>query len=568
MLLRDLFWEYPIWVSKTIKKFSVVVTIFVGCCLAALIYWSLLGVTAWKQDRVIFSGMLNYGIIGRFDAVDPLDVGADPANQMVTKLMYNSLVFADESGRLYPELAETWAVSPDGKEYSFFLRKGIRWHDGVELTAKDIVTTFELLKTGDNQTGLSSIASEVEVTARSAYEVVFRLKQVNSAFLELASIPILPAHVYGSMSYSRVIELGESIQPIGTGPYLFQKHEGEVLYFRANPRYFKGVPKIQIIAVHFFTRYELAEKEFLSGRIHVLSPLASGQAQKIQQLDHITTRVSTAPIVQANNTRLLLFSLKSDANYIGKDVQIRKAIAHAVDRGKIVELVPGSIPAFGPYPSSSFAYSPVVETIGNYSVNEANTLLDRSGWKYPYSGAAYRVKNGQELRITLTLLKSETNEKTAEAIRDQLLKIGVNLLLNEVSSEDMVQRVLPEKEFELLLFEIQSGVDPDQYALWHSSQSEFPALNLSGYNSPVIDNFLEMGRLQPNIDKRIAIYHSFQEELVKDATAIFLYHPAYFETYFDIINRTVPKTVITSGDGFATVHLWTIEPGWRNWQTR
>lgn len=568
MGLRNLLWEYPAWVSKTASRLSAFFVAVAGVVAAILLFSLLTGVVIWKQQRVIFTGVLNYGIIGQFDSVKPLDVSADEANQAVTKLLFNSLVSADKSGHLYPELAETWAVSPDGKVYSFFLKKGTRWHDEVELTAKDVVSTFELLQTGDTQSGLSSLAKDVEVTARSTYEVVFKLKQVNSAFLELATIPILPAHVYGSTSYSRIIELGESIVPVGTGPYIFQKYEDGTIHFKANQRYFKGAPKIQVLTIRILPNFEIAEKELLEGKLHVISPLTGAQSLKFKEMESKSTRIITKPIIYANNTRLLLFSLKKEASYMGKDIQIRRAVARAVDRTAIVARVMGGTPAYGPYSSTSFAYSQKVESLLSYSINEANSLLEGIGWKYPYSGAAYRVKGEQELRITLTYLKSDANQAIAESLREQLLKVGINLLIHEVTQEEFVQRVLPEKEFELLLFEIQSGIDPDHYALWHSSQSEFPGLNLSSYNSPSIDNYLEIGRLQPNVDKRVIVYHAFQEELVQDATAIFLYNPAYREAYFDIINRNIPITVLSAGEIFSTVHQWTIEPGWRNWQTR
>ncbi|PIY17835.1 hypothetical protein COZ14_01790, partial [Candidatus Dojkabacteria bacterium CG_4_10_14_3_um_filter_Dojkabacteria_WS6_41_9] len=183
-------------------------------------------------------------------------------------------------------------------------------------------------------------------------------------------------------------------------------------------------------------------------------------------------------------------------------------------------------------------------------------------------GASYRTKGDIELKITLTYLDTETNSEIAQNLRKQLLAEGINLLFNKVSEDVLLQQVLPQKEFELLLFEIHTGVDPDQYGLWHSSQTNFPALNLSEYNSSEVDTLLERGRLQTNLDKRTEIYKQFQERLTTDAVAIFLYHPAFYEVYFDIIDRKVPLTVSSSTDRFTGVNTWTLMPGWRNWQTR
>lgn len=567
MKLRDAIWGYPEIAIAIIRRFSLFFILLAGITVGTLTLLVLMGAVSAAQQRKLFTGELNYGVVGEIDVINALEVGPSDAEQVATKLLYNALVTIDESGNIYPELAETWGISPDGRTYTFFLRKGIRWHDGYELTSKDVATTFDLLKSGDTETVLGAIAKEVEIKIIGLYEVSFTLKQVNAAFLELMATPILPEHLYTNISYSRLVELGDSILPVGTGPYRYMRRIDNAIYFESNPTYFKGSPSIKKITLKVYDTYNLAEKALLGGEIHMLSPIDVTHLERLQKLEQVSSRLLVESFVQANNIRLLLFNAQS-ASPLAKDKSFRQAVAKAVDRATIAASVTGARIAYGPYDKSSYAYSPTVESLNGFATSESNGLLEKLGWTYAYSGAPYRSKGGEDLKITLTYLENETNKKVVTEIREQLKTVGINATLNGVTGDMMVQNVLPKKEFDLLLFEIHTGIDPDQYGLWHSSQTTFPGLNLGGYNSANIDSLLERGRLQTNRDKRLEIYYQFQQELVNDSIAIFLYHPAYYEVFFDIIDRKLPQTIVDPSDRLSSIHTWKLLPGWRNWQTR
>ncbi|MCC7304281.1 hypothetical protein IT418_02615 [bacterium] len=566
MKLREAIWNYPLAVITFITKFSALFVALFGVLMGVAVLMSITFISNTKYTNRLFSGALNYGVVGTLETINPLEVGETDGEQMASKLIYNSLVSIDEAGVVFPELADTWAISPDGKESIFYLKKGVRWHDGYELTARDVATTFELLKSGDRETVLGAIAKDIEVEVRGTYEVAFRLKQVNAAFFELMATPILPEHLYSDMSYSRLVELGDAIMPVGTGPYQYIRREGNVLYFQANANYFRGKPAIRYITIKVFSEYKLAEAAFFRGDIQAFAPVDPSKIDQLTTVASTSERITMNKMIRSNSTRLLLFN-RSKEN-IGKELQFRQAVAKSISKVDVAKLVIGADPAYGPYDSSSYVYDARVEGINAYSRSEANGMLDKMGWHYPYSGALYRTKGDNELTLALTFLDTETNRNVALVIREQLAKVGINLSLNGVSSEVMLQSVLPEKEFELLLFEINTGIDPDQYGLWHSSQTTFPGLNLGSYNSPLIDELLEKGRLQSNRDLRLEVYQQFQQELVRDAVAIFLYHPSYFEVSFDIIDRKLPNSAAEPSDRFSNIYTWKMLPEWRNWQTR
>lgn len=568
MGIRDFLWEYPAFVMMLVRKFAFLFTLLSGFLVGIVLLFLLIGSVQSSIASRIFGDTLRYGVIGSLEVINPLEVSPSDAEQMAVKLLYNGLVTIDETGKIYPDLADTWAISPDGRTYTFFLKKGIKWHDGYELTAKDVATTYELVKSGDTETVIGSIAKDVEVQIVGMYEVSFSLKQVNAAFFELAAIPIIPDHVYANINYSRLVELGDSLSPVGTGPYKYVRKNGDTVLFVRNGDYFKGVPYIREISLKLFPNYDVAEESLVAGKIHALAPIDSRTVTRLQAVGSVASRLQISALTQANNHRVLLFNMQENGSTQAKVQRVRQAVAQAINKNEITSLVNGASEAFGPYDKSSYAYDSTVETLLPYSPSESAALLEAEGWKYAYSGALYRSKNDSELKITLVYLENEINKQVASQLRSQLEKVGVNLALQGVTSDQLVQNTLPKKEFEMLLFEIHTGSDPDQYGLWHSSQTVFPGLNLGGYNSVTVDALLEKGRLQTNRDKRLEIYQQFQSEIVKDAVVIFLYHPAYFEANFDIIERKLPTTIVDPSDRFSQVHTWKLMPGWRNWQTR
>jgi peptide/nickel transport system substrate-binding protein len=270
--------------------------------------------------------------------------------------------------------------------------------------------------------------------------------------------------------------------------------------------------------------------------------------------------IKMSKVTQKNNTRVVFFNIHPTAENLHNipvdDVAFRQAVVQAVNKDEVVSQVDASSVAFGPYDASSYIYDKNVESILPFNSKESNASFEKLGWTYPYSGAPFRMKQDNELQLTLTFLDTPINHRVSALLKEQFAKSGINLSLRGVSSEVLQQQVLPEKDFELLLFEVSTGIDPDQYGLWHSSQTVFPGLNLGSFAVSAIDTQLEKGRLQVNRDKRIEIYKEFQKQLVKQAPVIFLYHPAYYEAYFDIIERKSVTAVVAPADSFESIQEW------------
>lgn len=571
---RDILWGYPQGIINFVALFSSLFRILAGIVTGILIFFVIaLFVNSVASIRV-FGQELKYGIVGSVSQINPLDVSTDESSQLITSLIYSGLVSIDsQSGRITPELAETWEISPDGRKYTIFLRENIYWHDGELFTAEDVVNTYKIIQSGGDDTVLGAIMTGVQFQAIGDYQVQFTLPQVNAAFLELITIGILPEHLFRDYTYSRLVEQGDTISPIGTGPYQYVQKLGNKHNLRANQKYFKGAPEIKEISFTEFQTYAAAEVAFLKGTVMLLAPLEPAVVPKWINAATVASHVSLKKYVQANNTRVILFNLsgsleEAENESLLVNIQLRQALAQSIDKNALVATLPGAKVAQGPFDSNSYVYNTELDKLLQFSQEDANKVFDKLGWKYEYSGAPFRTQKEKELGATLTFLDTPVNRQVAQNIRDQLLKVGFNLTLEGVTSENMQEAVIAKKEFEMLLFEIHSGIDPDQYGLWHSSQTTFPGLNLGGYKSTLVDNYLEKGRLQINAEKRLVTYKDFQKALVTEVPAIFLYHPSYYEVSFDIIDRKVSESFVDPSDRFSNIHTWKLVPGWRNWQTR
>jgi len=558
--LRNFLWNYPSYVVKFVRSFALFFKILSGILIGAILTLLLVQILSQKIYGLVFDKNLKIGVVGQIATYNPLDINAPASGKLLTQLLYNGLVSIDESGRAYPELANAWEISPDGRTYTFFLRKGVKWHDGYDFTAQDVLSTFRILQSGDKDTVLGAMATDLTVTVVDTYTISFHLPQVNAAFLEIMTVPIVADHLYKNFTYSRLVEQGDTVNPVGTGPYMFVSHKGNVVSLTKNGNYFVKNPSIKTVQLFSYDNSADAQKDFLKNELTIFTGIDVQNGEVLQKALSTSPHIKMSKILQKNNTRVVFFNLRPTAenqhNVPIEEVAFRQAIAQAVNKSEIVSNVSGSSIAYGPYDATSYIYDSAVEKILPYDVVTASKTLEKLGWTYPYSGALYRMKKETELQLKLTFLDNAVNRRIAELIKAQLLEIGVNLSLRGVTSEVLQQQVLPEKDFELLLFEIYAGVDPDQYGLWHSSQTVFPGLNIGSFAVSSIDTLLEKGRLQTNRDKRAETYKQFQKDIVTQVPVVFLYHPAYYEAYFDIIERKSVTSVVSPSDRFKSIQDW------------
>ena len=196
-------------------------------------------------------------------------------------------------------------------------------------------------------------------------------------------------------------------------------------------------------------------------------------------------------------------------------------------------------------------------------IAKANQLLDGSGWKMTNG---YRVKDGHTLQLGITTTKDSEYELVLKQVEDQWRKIGVKVTTNVIDTSSatstFVQNVLQARNFDVLLYELSIGADPDVYAYWHSSQIGMSGYNFSSYSNRIVDASLASARSRIEPDLRNAKYSLFVQQWLADSPAVALYQPAVeYITASGVQAVRSGGRLVTLADRYADVQYWTVENG-------
>lgn len=520
----------------------ILVSFFTTLGLVALFFW--FGALYVSSTRVVpaAGGEYSEGIVSQPRYINPILSQTSEADADLVKLIYSSLFDYDANGKLAKSLVQDYSVSDDGKMYTITMKQGVKWHDGEEMTADDVLYTIKAIQDPAYKSPLRSNWLSVEVATLDRYTVTFTLKKAYFGFLENLTVGILPKHVWENISSDNFLLADYNLAPIGSGPYRFFDSEkdsnGNMLSYelRLFEDYFAGAPHISKIILHFYPDEEslfdaYSRKEIMG--INTVMP---------ENLPQLQERKSTR-VYEINIPRIFgVFFNTTKSAALAHD-EVRNALALATDRQMIInEVLKGkgqeALSAFLPFMNgyaSDLAFP-------RYDENRANALLDEKGWKRGEDGV--RAKDGAVLEFELKVPDWPELTKTADLLKVQWEKAGFRVNVSILGAADLQQGSIRPREYQALLFGEAAMINSDPYSFWHSSQKHDPGLNLSLFDDKSADDILLSLREEMNDEKRNEKYRSFQEILARENPAIFLYSP----TYLYIVNNSVKGVEIKSAN--------------------
>jgi peptide/nickel transport system substrate-binding protein len=171
-------------------------------------------------------------------------------------------------------------------------------------------------------------------------------------------------------------------------------------------------------------------------------------------------------------------------------------------------------------------------------------------------------KDGEVLSLFITTAENSEYQQVAETIARFWRDIGIQTNIQLIDGKQINKLVIKERKYEILLYGEILGSDPDPYPFWHSSQANYPGLNLSMYTSRVADKYLEEARISTDETVREENYKKFQDLLVTDLPAIFLYAPTYNFTADDSIKGIELNKIINPSDRYNELYKWYIKTKW------
>jgi peptide/nickel transport system substrate-binding protein len=426
-----------------------------------------------------------------------LDLTASPASAISAVVFYNvqeCLVKVDRNGKTVPWLAERWHTS-DTRNYTFFLKKGVHFHNGRELRAADVKFVIERAMNPETKHPYPGYYSAIgDIVVKDDYTITFSLKQPDANFL-------LNMARSGSVIYPR--EAVETLKsaPIGTGPFKVGEWvRGDHIVLMKNTDYHvKGLPKLDRVTYRFIPDPNAALAALKAGDIDAamfgIGPEHVPDLQKDPRFQVIIGETTNDVILAMNNSKKPY-----------SDVRVRRAMTYAIDKKEVVKgamfglgrILGTNVDPLNPYfvdMSSAMPYDPA----------KAKKLLAEAG--YP-NGFDTVLKVAPQYYYTV---------RTGEVLTSQLQKVGVNVKIEQIEWGQWLSRVWKEADYDLTIIGHAEAWDIGNYA---NPKYYFR------YDSAKFQELFKKSEVTVDDKARRELYLQLQKMLVEDAPAVWLYiHP-------------------------------------------
>ena len=467
-------------------------------CLLTIIV-ILLGGCKIGSDATPPANYLVMGIESNPSHLDPR-YATDANSARISSLLYNSLLRLDHNSRLVGDLAERWTII-DERTYDFQIRKGVMFHDGRALTARDVKYTYDSIMDRRNRSpkrGPLKVLKSVEQLG--THEIRFRLNEPHAPFFEHCTIGIVP--VDGGTPGGN----GSHKPPPGSGPFaLAGIHPGEKVFLQANSLYWEGKPRLPGLVFHIVPDAIVRVLEFKKGTIQLLQndiePDTLSWLEKNTDAIAETNPGTTFQYVGINLTHAIL-----------KQPKVRQALAHAIDRDGIIRhiLKGQATAANGLLSPLNWAHNAAVPD-WPYDPAKAQQLLDLAGFPDP-DGKGPRMR----FKLSFKTTNIDLRRRIAETLKEQLERVGVELEVRTYEWGTFYSDI-KKGNFHLYSLAWVGIFDPDvYYNIFHSSSAPPNGDNRGHYNNPGVDQLLEQGRRESDRGRRKALYHEVQQVMHED----------------------------------------------------
>lgn len=513
--------------------------------------------------------------LGSIDTLNPL-YAASNAEVASSHLLFSSLYTYDKSGNLRGDLAKNIQIDESGTVYTIKIRSDAVWHDGRRLNANDIAFTVNLIKNPSARSPLRSNWQDVSVKALDDTTIEFKLPVSYAAFAHALTFAVLPEHILGKVEPSTIRENVFSRSPVGSGPFSFKllqtvsATEHRAVHLSAFKDYYKGAPLINRFEVHAFDEQDDIVKALKTGQVNAAADLS---AVKVTQVDTKNYTVVSRPVYSG------VYALLNVDSPTLKDKVVRQALQLATDTNAIRMGMEEKIPSVehphdrsydrklekpaldlpfirGQLSGDDVPNKPAVD------IKRAGELLDSAGWKM--AGGVRKNDAGQVLTLNLATTKNADYERSLELLVGQWRQLGVTINTNVVDTNDpasnFTQNVLQPRGYDVLLYELAIGADPDVFAYWHSSQANPSGLNFSNYKNSNADAALTSARTRIESDLRNVKYKAFAKQWLDDVPAIGLYQSVAEYVAAKQARAVSPDTVlVSSNDRYADILYWSVD---------
>lgn len=457
--------------------------------------------------------------------------------------IHNSLLQVDENYELQPLLAERYEAAESGLEYTFTLRKGVKFHDGQEFTAEDAKYTYEWYMNPDNtSTSRTSFAGVKSIDAKDNYTVVVTMSEPNAAFLiRAATTFILPARYHREVGQEKY-----RTAPIGTGAFKLKEwRSAEYTLLEAFEDHFRGRPYLDAYRLNVVPEPSVRAIALETGEADTsVWQLAVDDNLKFEQSGNFT--IFKAPSVSVNH-----FPLNNNRPQLA-DKAVRQAMMYAIDREAVInDIFRGTavLATANLAPVLTFWYNKDVKQYP-YDPEQAKKILDDAGWKAGAGGV--REKNGTKLSFTVAVITGDQARRPeAEVVQQYLQAVGIEMKIIENPDTSGGMR---RDELDAALYNWTyggSGGEPDASVTLRSDGFN----NFSKYKNPRMDELLAAGLKEVDRVKRKTIYDEVQKIVAEDVPFLYMMYWQWY-TVFSKRVKGLPKAAKSPTATYQKAHTF------------
>jgi len=509
-------------------------------------------------------GSLKEGVVGSPRFINPLLANSD-TDRDLTALVYSGLMKATPSGELIEDLAKSFTVSEDGFSYDFIIKDSASFHDGVDVTADDVIFTVQKAQDVSLKSPKRASWDGVTIEKIDDKHIRFILKQPYAPFLENTTLGILPKHIWIKAGTEQFSFSTFNNEPIGSGPYKIKKikyNSGgtpEFYELESFSKYALGEPFISDMRIVFYPSETALIEGYKDGEVGGINSISPN---KLSEFEKAGVRIERSPL-----PRIFAVFFNQNQASVFANMEVRKALNIALDKDRIVQEILGGYGTNidGPIP-------PGVLALPNQNSKEilnkeerkakATAMLENNGWKLNEEDRVWEKKTKKsESQLRFSLSTSDTPElkAVAEIIAAEWRDLGVVIDLKIFESGDLNQNVIRPRKYDALLFGEIVSRELDLFAFWHSSQRNDPGLNIALYANITADRLLEDARAATDRNVMIEKYKEFEREVDTDVPAVFVYSPDFIYITPKNVKALELGAVTTPAERFLNIHEWYIE---------
>lgn len=496
----------------------------------------------------VSGGNYNEGIVGQPSFINSVLASGDVDRDLI------KLIFSDLG-----QLAESYKIENNGKIWRYRLKEGVKWQDGEKITSDDIIFTIENIQNQDVYSPILQNWQGVGVERISEREIEFKLPTAYVFFKNaLEDLRPIPKHIFAKIPSANLKLSDYNLNPVGSGPYKilsFKKQSDGFIdsyILERNDNYSGDEPYLKKLKIIFYTGEDEIINAFNNGEIDGFGLANSRNVEKI---------ISPHEFFSFKTLKYYAIFFNHYSHPAFKEEDVRMALDLAINKEELVKNI------FSGY--ATIVSGPLTPKNGDsypFSIDEANKILDDSGWLLNKEGVRQKTIGKEVVKMEFSLIVPQIQilVDTAELIKQEWEKAGVKANVSILSLSEINNEIIKTRNYQMIIFGNILGKSPDLYSFWHSSEKFYPGLNLSLYENKTADKLIESIRENFNDDKRFADLEKLQSLIASDYPAVFLYSPDYLyvgkKKFYRFDSLTPEEKFISfSSDRFNNIEKWYVE---------